>query len=315
MHHLRGPVGAALLGATLLSAAFLGPSPAHEQQSAKESQPQAKGPPLVLKFGVYTSSKATTMYREFSPILGYLQQSLEEQLSRSVDIELKIYKSYDEGIQAIVSGAVDFSRIGPASYCEAKEKNPALQLLVMEANEGTNRFKGILFARADSSIREVRDLKGKKFAFGDQHSTIGRYLTQAELAKAGVHAKDLADYKYLGRHDTVLKAVEIGDFDAGAVKPSAFKKASDKDQLRVIKTYDNVTQPWVARAGLEAQVCDALRQSMLGIKDQQVLGPLDVSGFLPTSDEEYRLVRDGMKLSREFEGSARPDSPKASPGR
>jgi hypothetical protein len=37
------------------------------------------------------------------------------------------------------------------------------------------------------------------------------------------------------------------------------------------------------------------------MKDPAVLKELKITGFVPTSDEEYRLVRDGMRLAEGFE--------------
>ena len=47
----------------------------------------------------------------------------------------------------------------------------------------------------------------KSFAFGNELSTIGRYLAQQYLMQHGIHEKDLSHYKYLGRHDRVGTAV------------------------------------------------------------------------------------------------------------
>lgn len=282
-------------------------------QSARE--PVRKAEALNLKFGVYTSDKATTMYRVFSPILEYLQEDLEKRLGRPVEIELKIFKSYEDGIAAIANGDVDLSRVGPASYIIAKRRSPGLELIVMEEVDGTNRFKGLILVRKDSGIRELKDLKGKKFAFGDDKSTIGRFLAQAELLKAGVYACDLAGFEYLGRHDKVVKAVELGDYHGGAARWGSYKEGAETESLRVIATYENVTQPWVARPGLQPEIRAALRSSMLLVKDPAILKPLGVSGFMPTGNEEYDIVRDGMKQAAEFEAKPGAASPKPVPVR
>jgi len=163
------------------------------------------------------------------------------------------------------------------------------------------RFKGLIIVQKESPIRTIGDLRGKRFAFGDPNSTIGRYLVQAELIKAGITGRALKDYQYLGRHDTVVKAVEIGDFDAGSVMQQTFDKANAKGTLRVLASFDNVTKPWVARKDLDPATLEAIRSGLYSIKDPAVLKELKITGFVPTSDEEYRLVRDGMKLAEEFE--------------
>lgn len=256
---------------------------------------------LDLSFGVYQSDKATVMYRSFSPVLEAIQGDMKARLGREVDIQLRIYKTYDEAIAAIARGDVDFVRFGPAPYITAKEMEPGLRLIAIETEGGKRRFRGVIVAGEKSPVRTVADLKGRKFAFGDKNSTIGRYLSQAELVRAGIRAKDLASFEYLERHDRVAKAVAIGDFDAGAVKIETFEKEKANGALRVIATFDNVTKPWIARAGLPDDVVKAIGETLCALKDPAVLKELGVSGFEPVDDAEYEFVRQGMVLARQFE--------------
>lgn len=257
---------------------------------------------LPLTFGLYQSDKATVMYRKFGPVLEALQAPMEARLNRPVDIELRIHKSYEEAQDALVAGQVDFVRFGPASYVMSKQREAGVQLLAMEHKKGEKRFNGVIIAPAASPLQTLAELKGQRFAFGDPNSTIGRYLAQAELAAAGVHARDLAGFDYLGRHDTVFKAVALGDYAAGSVKESTLKRYNQNQQVRVLHRFPNVTKPWVARAGLDAEVVAALREALLGLEDKAVLTELKASGFLPSSDEEYAFVREGMARAADFEG-------------
>lgn len=265
-----------------------------------EAQPSVPQSVANLTFGVYQSDKATQMYRSFIPVLDAIQGEVQKRLGRPIDIQLQIFKTYDEAIEALVSGRVDFVRFGPASYITACQRNPRIRLLAMEHEDGKKRFQGVVIVPADSAVQCLADLKGRTFAFGDPNSTIGRYLVQAELAKAGVKAADLKKYEYLDRHDKVAKAVELGDFDAGAVKIETYEKRRESGKLRVIASFDNVTKPWASREGLESGIQDALREALLALKDPAALKELGVSGFLPAADEEYAFVRDGMKHAEIF---------------
>lgn len=256
---------------------------------------------LSLTFGVYQTDKATVMYRMFTPVLEAVQDQASARLGRPVDIELTIFKSYDDGIQALVDGKVDLVHFGPASYVTAKQRNPGIQLVAMEHEKGEKRFKGVIVVRTDSPIQTIEDLRGKRFAFGDRNSTIGRYLVQAQLLDHGISSKDLSSFKYLERHDQVAGAVELGDFEAGSVKVSTFRKYADKGTLRKLAEFDNVTKPIVARAGLDSAAFSAVQEAFYGLKDEAVLKELKISGFMAASDAEYDFVREGMKKSAAFE--------------
>lgn len=255
---------------------------------------------LSLSFGVYQTDKASVMYRQFTPVIKLLEQEVSTRIGRPVRIHMIIFKSYEEANDALISGDVDFVRFGPASYVIAKDRDPGISLLAMEHKDGEKRFGGVIVVQTNSTIRELSDLKGSRFAFGDEYSTIGRYLVQAELSLAGVRARDLADYAYLGRHDKVIKAVALGDYDAGAAKENTFKKLNLDGMLRVLHRFDNVTKPWVARSEMDSELTVHLRESLLSIKDPTALEALKFSGFLPTNDAEYQFVREGMQRAEGF---------------
>jgi phosphonate transport system substrate-binding protein len=284
---------------------FLGllavPMPGNPPKPARPAEDPAPKT-LHLSFGVYQTDKATEMYKAFTPLLEALQDDLTKRLGRPVDLELKIFHTYDDGINALVAGNVDFVHFGPASYVTAKAREDGIRLLAMEF-EGNRekRFKGVIVVGKQSPIRTIEDLKGKRFAFGDPNSTIGRYLVQAELVENHIHARDLADFKYLERHDQVAAAVEHGDFDAGSVKFSTFQKANERGTLRALAVFWNVTKPLVARKGLDEAVFDAIRQSLITLEDPSVLKAMKVAGFMEASDDDYQMVRDGMKKSEEFD--------------
>jgi len=255
---------------------------------------------LHLSFGVYQSDKATVMYRKFLPVIEKLQESMEVDLATAVDIELVIFKGYSEANNSLIEGNVDFVRFGPASYAIAKEKNEYIQLIAMEHKKGEKRFKGLIVVPTNSSIKKLSDLKGHSFAFGNKNSTIGRYLVQAEMIKSGIHKNDLSQSAFLQRHDRVFKAVALGDYDAGAIKESTFKRYNKDRILRIIHSFENVTKPWIARADLNPDIVNAIRHSLLSLDDKAALKALKVSGFLPTDDDEYKFVRNEMKIAREF---------------
>ena len=254
----------------------------------------------TLVFGVYTSDKPTTMFNKFNPILSHVAKQMAQN-GFPVDFRIKIYPSYLKGIEALVNGECDFSRFGPASYIIAKEKEKKIRLLVMEHKKKKKNFKGIFIAARNSAIRSIHDLKGKSFAFGNKYSTIGRYLSQAELIKVGIKASDLSRYKYLGRHDKVALAVANGLYDAGVVKENTFNKYAKPRGLKNIGQFLNVTKPWVVRAGLNDGTFGALQSIFLDLVDKDVLKFLKQHGFLKAVDADYNFVREGMKLSEAFD--------------
>lgn len=268
--------------------------------AAFAQQPAPATPGVALTFGVYSFKRPTDVLRDFEPAVQGLGAAMTTRLGQPVSIEVKVYRTYEECLERFVAGDVDFVRVGPASYVLAHQRNPAIQLLVAEQEDGQKRCKGVIVVRADSPIRSLADLRGRSFAFGDENSTIGRYLAQATLIDAGIKQEDLAGSAFLERHDRVFKAVAAGDYTAGALHIATFLDMNKNQELREIARFDNVGKPWVARAGLAAATVTALRESLLAMSDPKALGALKVHGFQATVDGDFQLVRDGMKKAERF---------------
>lgn len=284
--------------------------------STQQEQPdRPPGPPISragvvkLTFGVYASEKASEMYKSFAPVIEDLDERASIHLGRPVVINLRIDRTYDESMEAFLAGEVDLVRFGPASYVLAKERNPAIQLLAAEEDDGAMRSKGVIFVRKDSPVQTLGDLAGRSFAFGDESSTIGRFLAQAQLAKAGVLARDLRTFRYLGRHDAVVKAVQMGEFDAGSAHIATFEKLNAEGDLRALLTFDNISKAWLARAGLPFRVRAALRQAILDLDRPDSLRALKVTGFQAAKDSDYDFVREGMARARAFDAPAPAPAP------
>jgi phosphonate transport system substrate-binding protein len=256
---------------------------------------------LILNFGVYTSDKPSSMVKQFRPVLNVLEADLTGELGEKVKIRIQVAKTYRRGIEDLVTGQVDFSRVGPASYIEAIRQEPNISILAIESNNGKKIFYGIICVRRDSSIMRVEDLRGTRFAFGSKRSTIGRYLSQNHLLGQGIRASDLAHFEYLGRHDKVGTAVAMDTFDAGALKESTFKMLLEKGEpLREIARFPNVTKPWVAGKGLTPAIRDALGRALLKLDDPVALKALNKSGFLPGREEDYSVIRAAMDSNSKF---------------
>lgn len=264
---------------------------------SQDRQPQD----LTLTFGAYATDRPGEMVRKLRPLLDAIERGLEQRTGQSVRVKTQIAGDYRQGIDQLVDGRVDFVRFGVTSYVTAKTEQPDLALLAIESNRGSKQFFGIICVAAEGPIQSVEQLRGKRFAFGNELSTFGRYLSQQFLVQNGIRSSDLAAHSYLGRHDKVGAAVASGLFDAGALKESTFNKMVDQGKpLRALAKLPIVTRPWAARSDLPAPIVAALRDTLLRLEDEQALKAIRRQGFLPSSDSDFDPVRQAMEQNPEF---------------
>ncbi len=258
---------------------------------------------IHLTFGLYSSKKPTEMVKLYRPLLNELETEIAQELKDTVEIDLQVVKTYEEGVKSLVNGTFDFTQIGPVSYVDTKEKSPGIEVLAIEGLKGQKVVKGVICVLSNSPVSKIADLRGKKFAFGDPGSTTGRYNSQLYLVENGITAKDLSGYDYLERHDRVGAAVAAGDYDAGALNERTFRKMVETGSpLRALAYFPIDGRPWVARADLPAKVKAALAKALLEEKDPKVLAAVGEEGltFLAGGDDDYTSTRKAVKENKRF---------------
>ncbi len=69
---------------------------------------------------------------------------------------------------------------------------PVWQIVAVPINvKGTTEHCGLIVTRADSPIKTLEDLKGKRFAFGPRNDPILHWGALKVLAGVGISAKDI----------------------------------------------------------------------------------------------------------------------------
>lgn len=263
--------------------------------------PAAADQNLELTFGLYATDKPTVLVKAFRPILTAIETDLSEALGVPVSIQTHISASYESGVAALVNGEVDFARFGPASYIAATEQNPGLRILALDSKDGEQITMGFICVREDSEFQQVADLKGARFAFGDEESTIGRYLSQAHLLEHGVSSRKLSHFAYLKRHDRVGHAVANGSFDAGAIKQGTYKKLIEKGlPLRILAQFGNINKPWIASSDMDFELFESLRDVMFSLSAPEAFEALGNRQFVPGKDSDFESIRNAIANNEDF---------------
>lgn len=249
-----------------------------------------------LTFGVYTFETPSEMAKKFAPLLGNLEESVADRLRRPVPIDFVVYRSYTNGHEGLLSGEVDFMRMGPASYVLLKEKRAGISLIAAQEN----LIQGGIFTAVDSGIENLSQLKGKPFAFGDAESTLGTHMAKLALLRAGIRAGDLStNSHHFPSHDKVVKAVGSRTYAAGAANRIFLGPG-----FKMLHTFTNVhvRMPFVARSGIEPGVAAALQAALLAQHAPFVLTNIEagLAGFREVSDLEYDGLRKEIEQATPF---------------
>ncbi len=245
-----------------------------------------------LIFAVHPYLPATEIIERFSPLVKYLSKELGE------PIDIHISRDYQTHIVEIGKDNVDIAYMGPASYVKMVDTYGRKPLLARQAINGKTTFRGVIIVRKDSPLQSLKDLVGKRFAFGDPESTMSHLVPRFMLWKEGVTIDNLGGYAFLENHHNVALGVLVGDFDAGAVKEEVFDEYEKRGLRELVRTPELSEHVFVASNRLSPEKVKKLRDALYFLRDkeegQDSMKSIKntITGMVPVKDEDYDNLRD-----------------------
>lgn len=247
----------------------------------------------VVSFGIIPRDNPRILYEKYQPLLDYLSEETP------YTYELVIKKNYEETVEALGRGEVEVALLGPLTYLEAKAKYGAICILKPKGIDGNASYKSVIIKRKDSNINSTDELKGKSMAFSASKSTSGNLMPRYMLANSGIHLNELSSYANFDYHDSVVKAVLKGQYDAGAVRDSVARKYMQLGLHIIAESPEIPTGPLVVGPGTPFTVIENIKKALLDLNPknpshQKILKRLDddfKNGFTVASDKDYIDIR------------------------
>jgi phosphonate transport system substrate-binding protein len=240
-----------------------------------------------LTLWVHPYLPATELITKFSPLAAYLSKECGQ------PIKIKVSKSYESHIKKVGENLMDLAYMGPGPYVKMTHTYGRKPILAGLEVNGKPFFHGMIITRQKSTIKTLQDLQGKRFAFGDPHSTMSYLLPRSMLRQAGVDLGNLEKYEFLGSHNNVALAVLGGYYDAGGVKEGVFYKYQGRGLRMLAKSPAIAEHVFVASDRLPEATTNTLRQALLNLKDKTILSSIkkSVTGMTLVKDEDYDTLR------------------------
>jgi phosphonate transport system substrate-binding protein len=142
--------------------------------------------------------------------------------------EVQIPQSYIAVVEAFGTKRADVAAFNTFGYILAHEKYGAEARMTV-LRHGLATYQSQFIVKADSSIKKIEDLDGKKIAFVEPASTSGYLLPLKTLKEKNITPKETV---FAGKHDNVVSMVYQGQVDAGATFYSPpFKDESGKEVM------------------------------------------------------------------------------------
>jgi phosphonate transport system substrate-binding protein len=213
--------------------------------------------------------------------------------STGLNFDIKVGQSYSAVMEAICAGQTEIAFFGPASYIPTRDKGCS-KLLAVAVDKGKSVYYSGLFARADATYKDIKDVKGARLALGDVNSTSSFLYPVAMLMDAGIEpARDLSQVFITGSHVNSLKAVAEGKADVSGASFDSFEKAVkagaiDPSKVKVLAKSDAIPNPPLAMSTkLSADAQKKLRDAFRSVHQAPGVTPDMVRGYGGSKVERY----------------------------
>lgn len=148
-------------------------------------------------------------------------------------------ESYAAQVEAMRSGRLHIAGVASGATPYAVNLGGFVPLVTMQKTDGSTGYTLQLVVRADSPIRALADLKGRKVAHVSPSSNSGDTAPRVLFAAQGVVADKDYTVVYSGKHDNSILGVLHGDYDAAPVASNVVVLMRDRgifkgDALRVV---------------------------------------------------------------------------------
>ncbi len=253
----------------------------------------------TLKIGVLPSQTRPEQERMIKPLDEYLEKTLGRR------IDFYIAKSYEETVDWMVEEKVDIGYLGPLVYVEAVNRGAKIEPLVAVIDKHTGQpwYRSCILVRADSPIKSLKDLKGKRVAFTSKSSTSGYLMPLAALKKLDINPeRDFAQVLYPGNHSKTIATLKDGIVDAAGTNISSYLKQQKSGKIRpenyrVLWESTPITHsPIVVSKKLPPELIQQIKRAFLTAPDNiEDLSGTESAGYTIVSPSDYASIKQLQK--------------------
>lgn len=265
----------------------------------------AETPPAKITLGIIPGGNPEQVKTES------LELAKKIQVELAIPVEVVLAKTYGSLLELMKKGEVQFGFLTANSFVQAEKEIP-FKVLLKKTWAGAPFYFSTVITRADSRIKKIKDLKGKRMAFVDKGSTSGYLYPKVMLQQNEIKDEDFSAVEFSGNHARSVELLEQKQVDAIATFADDEKALAGAWTKFAKKTF-KVQVLWVSQPipndpivvtgkfyDRYPKFTHNFMSALINIQDQskskkefrQILGDGDL---LPATEKHFEPVREMVK--------------------
>lgn len=185
----------------------------------------------IVNIGVLAHKNYETTEDEWMPTVKYLKQQIPEYDFKVIALKFEEFPPY------LRDKKVDFVVMNSAYYVDLESRYGISRIATLKnldfRGKPQTEFGGVIFTKASNqTIKNINDLKGKKFAAVDAISFGGWIMALRELKQAGIDESNM-QVTFYGTHEKAALAVLNGNADAGTVRTDTLERMAMNGKIKM----------------------------------------------------------------------------------
>ncbi|MEM5500358.1 phosphate/phosphite/phosphonate ABC transporter substrate-binding protein [Ahrensia kielensis] len=257
--------------------------------------------PSTLVFA-YTPVEDPAIYEDiWTPFIDHLEKVTGK------DVQFFAVQSNSAEVEAMRSGRLHIAGFstGPTPY--AVNLAGAVPFAIMGSDDGQFGYKLQIYTQADSDIKEVADMAGKRVAHTSPTSNSGNLAPRALFPDLGVVPDKDYVVSYSGSHDQSMLGVVAGDYDAAPVASEVVDRMAERGlydpaKVRIVWESDPFpTTSYTFAHNLAPELKEKIKEAFFSFDFKgTALGEefSGVSKFIPiTYKDQWKVIRQIQKAN------------------